>query len=236
MTLGFALTPENPWSLLRQYFPSKAGGTPHGWILYICLLENGNLCDFCGKPLQFLLQVYAPLPEESTFHRTLFVFMCPSMTCLLRDQHGQWKRHPEAQSRSVKVFRCQLPKVNSFYSSDAPTVDSTEQPLTSGAQCSATGVVHGRETKFVVAVERFLIDGPLTRAIESYVDSWGHLTTNPFQLLLVALFGQNTKSQMRMSVISKMTCLMIMNPTMRWFQKVGLMDLLAIGNVFKGAR
>ncbi|KAL3644746.1 hypothetical protein CASFOL_009926 [Castilleja foliolosa] len=133
MTLGFAVTPENPWSLLRQYFPSKAGGTP-AWLDPIHLPSGkSSLCDFCGEPLKFLLQVYAPLPEESTFHRTLFVLMCPSMTCLLRDQHEQWKRHPEAQSRSVKVFRCQLPKVNSFYSSKAPAVDGTEKPLTAGA-------------------------------------------------------------------------------------------------------
>ena len=39
---------------------------------------------------------YAPLVEkESAFHRTLFVFMCPSMACLLQDQHKQWKRQPE---------------------------------------------------------------------------------------------------------------------------------------------
>ncbi|KAL6575572.1 hypothetical protein OROHE_000949 [Orobanche hederae] len=28
MTLGFAEEPKKSWSLLRQYFPSKAGGTP----------------------------------------------------------------------------------------------------------------------------------------------------------------------------------------------------------------
>ncbi|KAL0420076.1 UNVERIFIED_CONTAM: Programmed cell death protein 2-like [Sesamum radiatum] len=28
MTLGFVEKPKNPWTLLRQYFPSKAGGTP----------------------------------------------------------------------------------------------------------------------------------------------------------------------------------------------------------------
>ncbi|KAI3449438.1 hypothetical protein Pfo_006103 [Paulownia fortunei] len=133
MTLGFAEKPKNPWSLLRQYFPSKAGGTP-AWLDPINLPSGkSSLCDFCGEPLQFLLQVYAPLPEESTFHRTLFVFMCPSMACLLRDQHEQWNRHPETPSRSVKVFRCQLPRVNSFYSSEAPAEDGTEQPLTARA-------------------------------------------------------------------------------------------------------
>ncbi|GFY98690.1 zinc finger (MYND type) family protein [Actinidia rufa] len=101
VTLGFVEKPKNRWSLLRQLFPSKAGGVP----------------------------VYAPLPEkESAFHRTLFVFMCPSMVCLLQDQHEQWKRQPEKASRSVKIFRCQLARSNSFYSSDAPRCDGTDKP------------------------------------------------------------------------------------------------------------
>jgi hypothetical protein len=43
--------------------------------------------------------VYAPIEKEYAFHRTLFVFMCLSMSCLRRDQHEQWKRHPEKPSR-----------------------------------------------------------------------------------------------------------------------------------------
>ncbi|KAL2556626.1 zinc finger (MYND type) family protein/programmed cell death 2 C-terminal domain-containing protein [Forsythia ovata] len=142
--LGFVEKPKNKWSLLRQYFPSKAGGTP-AWLDPLNLpSEKSSLCDFCSEPLQFLLQVYAPLPEESTFHRALFVFMCPSMACLLRDQHEQWKRHPEKPSRSVKVFRCQLPRMNSFYSSNAPGDDGTEQPLTAGATlCNWCGTWKG---------------------------------------------------------------------------------------------
>ncbi|XP_047976260.1 programmed cell death protein 2-like isoform X1 [Salvia hispanica] len=133
MTLGFAEEPRNPWSSRRQYFPSKAGGSP-AWLDPINLPSGrSSLCDFCHEPLQFLLQVYAPLPEESTFHRTLFVFMCSSMPCLLRDQHEQWRRSPEVQSRSIKVFRCQLPRVNPFYSSEAPAEDGSQQPLTAGA-------------------------------------------------------------------------------------------------------
>ncbi|KAK4418098.1 Programmed cell death protein 2-like [Sesamum alatum] len=144
MTLGFVEKPKNPWTLLRQYFPSKAGGTP-AWLDPVNLpSEKSSLCDFCGEPLQFLLQVYAPLPEESTFHRTLFIFMCPSMACLLRDQHEQWKRHPETPSRSVKVFRCQLPRMNPFYSSEAPAEDGTEQPLIAGAKlCNWCGTWKG---------------------------------------------------------------------------------------------
>ncbi|KAL8530383.1 hypothetical protein ACS0TY_007426 [Phlomoides rotata] len=139
MSLGFPEKPKNPWSLRRQYFPSKAGGSP-AWLDPINLPSGKwSVCDFCGEPLQFLLQVYAPLDDESTFHRTLFVFMCPSMACLLR-----WKRHPETQLQSVKVFRCQLPRVNSFYSSDAPSEDGSQQPLTSVAMlCNWCGTWKG---------------------------------------------------------------------------------------------
>ncbi|XWS57265.1 hypothetical protein CRYUN_Cryun09bG0159400 [Craigia yunnanensis] len=55
--LGFVEKPEHSWSLLRQHFPSKAGGVP-AW------LDPDNLpsgmscvCDICGEPLQFVLQV-----------------------------------------------------------------------------------------------------------------------------------------------------------------------------------
>ncbi|CAI9774294.1 unnamed protein product [Fraxinus pennsylvanica] len=150
VTLGFVEKLKNKWSLLRHYFPSKAGGTP-AWLDPINLpSEKSSLCDFCSEPLQFLLQVYGPLTEESTFHhestfhRALFVFMCPSMACLLRDQHEQWKRHPEKPCRSVKVFRCQLPQTNSFYSGKPPSEDGTEQPLTAGAKlCNWCGTWKG---------------------------------------------------------------------------------------------
>ncbi|KNA21237.1 hypothetical protein SOVF_045130 [Spinacia oleracea] len=116
--LGFVEKSSQP--LLRQMFPCKAGGVP-AWLDPVNLPTGKScLCDMCGEPLQFLLQVYAPIAEkESAFHRTLYVFMCLSMTCLLRDQHEQWKRGPQKPSRSVKVFRCQLPLTNSFYSSEA---------------------------------------------------------------------------------------------------------------------
>ncbi|MFS7930463.1 putative Zinc finger, MYND-type [Helianthus anomalus] len=107
------------------------------------------LCDICGQPLQFLLQFYAPLSEdklsESTYHRTLFVFMCTSMSCLLQDHHEQWKRHPEKASRSIKVFRCQLPCHNQFYSSEPPKNDGNDKPLVAAAAplCSWCGTWKG---------------------------------------------------------------------------------------------
>ncbi|PHU28780.1 hypothetical protein BC332_00873 [Capsicum chinense] len=81
-----------------------------------------------------IVKVYAPLTEkDSTFHRTLFIFMCTSMACLLKDQHEQWKRNQDKPSRSVKVFRCQLPRYNSFYSSEPPKNNGKDKPSSAGA-------------------------------------------------------------------------------------------------------
>ncbi|XP_042987318.1 programmed cell death protein 2 [Carya illinoinensis] len=142
--LGFLEKPKNRWSLLRQMFPSKAGGVP-AWLDPVNLPSGKScVCDICGEPLQFLLQVYAPIEKEYAFHRSLFVFMCSSMNCLLRDQHEQWKRHPEKPSRSVKVFRCQLHQFNPFYSSEPPQHDGTEKPSEAGAAlCSWCGTWKG---------------------------------------------------------------------------------------------
>ncbi|KAF7826289.1 programmed cell death protein 2-like [Senna tora] len=175
---GFAEKPKNKWSLYRQCFPSKAGGVP-AWLDPLNIPSGrSHLCDICGEPLQFLLQVYAPTDKESTFHRMLFVFMCPSMKCLLRDQHEQWKRYPEKPSRSVKVYRCQLPCINPFYSSDSPKYNGSDKPVDSGvywdnpyllrgvigiacAICGidnlllfVTGVVLGKEINSAVAADK----------------------------------------------------------------------------------
>lgn len=134
VTLGFVEKPRSHSALLRHLFPSKTGGVP-AWLDPVNLPSGSSCkCDICGEPLQFLLQVYAPIPEkESTFHRTLFVFMCSSMACLLRDQHEQWKRQPTKASRSVKAFRCQLPRFNIFYPSEPPRYDGTDKPSSAGA-------------------------------------------------------------------------------------------------------
>ncbi|KAM7481124.1 hypothetical protein LguiB_005707 [Lonicera macranthoides] len=92
------------------YFQARLEVFLLGWIQQTYLQEGPCTCDICGEPLQFLLQVYADLSEkESTFHRTLFVFMCTSMVCLLQDQHEQWKRHPEQASRRFFVVNCLAP-------------------------------------------------------------------------------------------------------------------------------
>lgn len=135
VTLGFLEKPKNRSSLLRHFFPSKAGGVP-AWLDPMNLpCGQSRQCGICGEPLQFVLQVYAPLSEqkESAFHRTLYVLMCPSMACLLQDQHEQWKRQPGMALRSVKVFRCQLARINPFYSDKPPKHDGTDKPATVGA-------------------------------------------------------------------------------------------------------
>ncbi|KAM1484265.1 hypothetical protein TB2_035470 [Malus domestica] len=142
--LGFLKKPKKARSLLRHFFPSKAGGVP-AWLDPENLPSGRScFCDICGEPLQFVLQVYAPEEKESAFHRTLFVFMCTSMVCLRRDQHEQWKCQRDKPSRSVKVFRCQLPRDNPFYSSEPPKKDSTDDPLKAGAAlCSWCGTWKG---------------------------------------------------------------------------------------------
>ncbi|XP_021812863.1 programmed cell death protein 2-like isoform X2 [Prunus avium] len=133
VVLGFVKKPKKARSLLRHFFPSKAGGVP-AWLDPENLPSGRScFCDICDEPLQFVLQVYAPEEKQSAFHRTLFVFMCTSMVCLRRDQHEQWKCHQDKPSRSVKVFRCQLPRDNPFYSSEPPKKDSTDLPLKAGA-------------------------------------------------------------------------------------------------------
>ncbi|KAK9756903.1 hypothetical protein RND81_01G128800 [Saponaria officinalis] len=113
---GYVVKAQNDWVLLRHMFPCRAGGVP----------------------------VYAPIIEkDSTFHRTLFVFMCLSMTCLRSDQHER-KCGREKQSRSVKVFRCQLPRVNAFYDCEPPKDDGSSKPKANGAPlCTWCGTWKG---------------------------------------------------------------------------------------------
>ncbi|KAG2454853.1 hypothetical protein HYH02_000685 [Chlamydomonas schloesseri] len=107
--LGFVEEPEKPLLLLRHRFPSKVGGRP-AWLDPVRLPSRDMLtCKASGKPLDFLLQVYAPVdanPEEG-FHRALFLFISPE---------GSRLKEPGA----VRLFRCQIPRHNAFYSSDPP--------------------------------------------------------------------------------------------------------------------
>ncbi|WOL14070.1 programmed cell death protein 2 [Canna indica] len=147
VTLGTVERAKNPKFLLRHLFPSKSGGVP-AWLDPVDLPSGmSSRCGFCEQPLQFLLQIYAPISEkEATFHRMLYVFMCPSMSCLLQDQHEQWKCRDDNLRRSVKVFRYQLPQSNPFYSSDPPRHDGTDKPSSAGAAlCSWCGTWKGEK-------------------------------------------------------------------------------------------
>uniref|UniRef100_N1QPS3 Programmed cell death protein 2 n=1 Tax=Aegilops tauschii TaxID=37682 RepID=N1QPS3_AEGTA len=140
--LGFLEKPKHPGLLLRHLFPSKAGGIP-AWLDPVNLpTGNSSCCGFCGEPLHFVLQIYAPIESNAAaFHRTLFMFMCPSMACLHRDQHKQWTRNQGNPRRSVRVFRCQLPRTNVFYSSEPPSRNNSDKPLCAGGSfpfCSVT--------------------------------------------------------------------------------------------------
>ncbi|XP_032127499.1 programmed cell death protein 2 isoform X2 [Sapajus apella] len=103
--LGFAeLAPA--WRLRSEQFPSKVGGRP-AWLGASGLPGPGALaCALCGRPLSFLLQVYAPLPGRAdAFHRGIFLFCCREPPCC----------------SGLRVFRNQLPRKNDFYSYEPPS-------------------------------------------------------------------------------------------------------------------
>lgn len=136
--LGFVEPVEEKWKLARQHFPSKLGGCP-AWLDPVNL-PNGaqTTCGICENPLEFLLQVYAPIDDVSeAFHRTLFVFICSNVACMEQNQHQQ--------SRSVKIFRSQLPRTNAFYSY-SPPVGEDDMPTCDGAPlCTWCGTWKGHK-------------------------------------------------------------------------------------------
>lgn len=145
--IGFLQKPQHPWSLSRHLFPSKAGGTP-AWLDPINIPQGDDiLCGICGKPMQFLLQVYAAIEgREHAFHRTLFVFMCPNMACLHKDRENQINASQEKLCRSVKVFRCQLCRINEFYSKDPSKNNGLDSPISKGVPlCSWCGTWKGEK-------------------------------------------------------------------------------------------
>ncbi|KAM9315925.1 programmed cell death protein 2 [Gastrophryne carolinensis] len=104
--LGF-LQEAEPWRLRSPQFPSKVGGRP-AWLGEAGVPGPEALqCGLCGKPLAFLLQVYAPC--TGSFHRSIFLFCCRDAQC-----------HQVAENRCFKVFRNQLPRKNDIYSYGPP--------------------------------------------------------------------------------------------------------------------
>ncbi|CAH4018538.1 unnamed protein product [Pieris brassicae] len=97
---------KDSWLLHPRFFPSKVGGKP-SWLNLSNVLSPTELtCKHCTDVMMFLCQIYAPFEEQDdTFHRTLFVFICKNGSCCRLNN-----------SDNIKVFRCQLPRKNEFYS------------------------------------------------------------------------------------------------------------------------
>ena len=148
--LGFVEPPTSPLSLLRHHFRSKIGGRP-AWLDPCSLPTPAQLCcGVTGSPLDFLCQVYAPLDEsdsdesddeeegedetrrqkqksknnkhEDAFHRAVFVFVGPSGSGL-----GS-SNDPRLGNRSIRAFRCQLPRSNPYYSPLPPPREGCPPP------------------------------------------------------------------------------------------------------------
>ena len=87
--LGFlAPPPPDATALLRHRFQSKLGGRP-AWLDPVHLPPPSALtCGVTGAPLDFLLQVYAPVDGvEEAFHRVLYIFVSPEVR--------RWERERE---------------------------------------------------------------------------------------------------------------------------------------------
>lgn len=110
--------------LVRQFFPCKLGGRP-AWLHPVDVPTAKQLkCLYTREPLDFLLQLYAPVDDEPTaFHRALYVFISP---------HGGDLHRPGA----VRVFRSQLPRENPFYPDEPAEPGGPLQELTDEQQAA----------------------------------------------------------------------------------------------------
>jgi len=127
--LGYLETASRVNQLHRIYFPSKVGGKP-AWLAPPSADPNLAICPACNGCMTFLLQVYACQESVSTFHRTLYVFVC--LPC----------------GGEFAAYRSQLPRINSFYSSEPSEVEDTltkyEDEFLENC-CAACGIPVGKE-------------------------------------------------------------------------------------------
>eukprot|EP00056_Hartaetosiga_gracilis_P019855 m.16351 g.16351 ORF g.16351 m.16351 type:complete len:389 (+) comp7988_c0_seq1:23-1189(+) len=119
MEIGFLEEEEDvtpPQYLTSPNFPSKVGGRP-AWLDFENLPREEELTCYCGKKMVFLAQVYSGglFEGEETYHRCLFVFICPSPSC-----------NNPGRAGGFRVFRQQLPQENCFYSTAPPDNESDE--------------------------------------------------------------------------------------------------------------
>lgn len=84
--LGFleAIGTSDEWQLESRFFPSKLGGKP-SWLDLKDLPPTSQIeCPTCNTPRSFLCQIYANIDDfTACFHRTLFVFMCRTVSSVI---------------------------------------------------------------------------------------------------------------------------------------------------------
>ena len=112
--LGFAEEIDDDDAVRRlqmtsAFFPSKIGGAPAWLNLQNLPDSNRMLCKICKKPMAFLLQVYAPIPHDRSFLRTIYLFCCKDGKC-----------HVNNRSDCFLVLRNQLKRENRFYNFHPP--------------------------------------------------------------------------------------------------------------------
>jgi pre-rRNA-processing protein TSR4 len=88
----------------RDWDGGKLGGCP-SWLQPRDIPKSFLKCRTCSEPLCFIGQLYAPADDVTpeAFHRTFYVFGCPSKQCAA------------VPAGSVRVLRAQLPQENPFY-------------------------------------------------------------------------------------------------------------------------
>lgn len=125
-----------PWELASRHFPSKVGGKP-AWLDLENLPSSSVIkCPSCGRPRQFLLQLYSPDEDvETGFHRTVYIFLCTSNAC--------WGDRSSPSFPPVLVLRSQLKRENRFYPASPPVEDPTWRtditPEKYGSLCPVCG-------------------------------------------------------------------------------------------------
>lgn len=90
--------------LWRDWDGGQIGGRP-SWLQPRDIPNEFLSCSNCQEPLCFICQLYAPADEvnPNAFHRSLYVFGCPSPDCVNKP------------TGSIRVIRTQLPRENIFY-------------------------------------------------------------------------------------------------------------------------
>lgn len=141
--LGFIEPTEQAQFLWNIHFPSKVGGRP-AWLDLKSIPSPDELkCDHCQDQLTFLLQLYASLDQPESFHRTIYLFVCPNETC----------NKPNDNS-NFRVFRNQIPRRNDYYDyhpvpEDAKKIDEAQPKFKLCTVCGCRGPFNCAKCKSV---------------------------------------------------------------------------------------